>query len=528
MARVVGLDLGSYSVKAVVFETSMRGYVVKDFFSVPRPQEGDRNETLKAAVQALLQAHPVHADSVVVALPGPLLATHSLQLPFVDQKRLEAALPFEVEAQLPFDLDDAVYDYQVGGVREKKSDLVVGVVRKTELAALLEGLSESKVEPRIVTHPAIAYQSLLINHPALFGTAVSEDAHVAIVDIGHERTSIAIGKPGGPLEFARTFAGGGKDLTRALAMEFNTALPDAELWKVQHGALATQMVGPDAERAGGAFIRGLQPILRELRSSMKSFTARTRSVVSAVYVCGGTARLPGLDEQLTHDLGLPVRRLALPTEAAPIPPDDQSVAAEAFALALRGTLSGAKAPRFNLRRGEFGFKGDFDYVKDKVGRLVAFGVVLLLLFIASGFVRNSLLARREKQVDQMMCQVTTRVLGTCQTNGDIALSMLQGKESPAAAVPQYSAANLLAELTSRVPSDVTVTFDQIVIDLDRVTLRGETDNSKQIDRITSGLKQYKCFKEVKEGKVEKTKDGQRVSFRLDIQVECPGSAPAQG
>ncbi|MFL5321756.1 MAG: pilus assembly protein PilM, partial [Myxococcaceae bacterium] len=198
MARVVGLDLGSYSVKAVVFETSMRGYVVRDFFSVPRPQEGERAETLKQALAALQAAHPIVADSVVVALPGPLLATHSLSLPFTDAKRLEAALPFEVEAQLPFDLDEAVYDYQVAGVKDKKSELIVGVIRKPELNSLIETLVESRIEPRVITHPAVAYQSLLINHPALFGTAPgaqpAAEAHVAIIDIGHERTSIAIGR----------------------------------------------------------------------------------------------------------------------------------------------------------------------------------------------------------------------------------------------------------------------------------------------------------------------------------------------
>ncbi|MFL5318287.1 MAG: pilus assembly protein PilM, partial [Myxococcaceae bacterium] len=387
----------------------------------------------------------------------------------------------------------------------------------------------SRIEPRVVTHPAIAYQSVLINHPALFGNPPgaqpAAEAHVAIIDIGHERTSIAIGRAGGPLEFARTFAGGGKDLTRALAAEFNTALPDAEQWKMQHGALGSQIVGPDAERAAGAFIRGMQPILRELRSSLKSFTARTRGTVSQVYLCGGTARMPGIEEQFTRDLAIPAQLLPLPQEASTLPPEQHAAATQAFALALRGTITGAKAPRFNLRRGDYGFKGDFDYVKDKIGLLVGFGAVLLMLFIASSFVRNSLLARREKQVDAMLCDVTQKVLGQCEPNYDRALSMLKGKESPAAAVPKYSAANLLAELVARVPPDAPVTFDQIVIDLDRVTLRGETDNSKQIDKITTGLKTYKCFKEVKEGKVEKTKDGQKVTFRLDIQIECPDSAP---
>ena len=86
---------------------------------------------------------------------------------------------------------------------------------------------------------------------------------------------------------------------------------------------------------------------------------------------------------------------------------------------------------------------------------------------------------------------------------------------------------MLGELTQRVPADVPVIFDQIIIEPDRISVRGETDNSKSIDQISSGLKGYRCFREVKEGKLQKSKDGQHVNFTLDVHVECPeqGAVP---
>ncbi|MGZ3461748.1 MAG: pilus assembly protein PilM, partial [Archangium sp.] len=266
----------------------------------------------------------------------------------------------------------------------------------------------------------------------------------------------------------------------------------------------------------------LQPVLRELRPSFKAFTARTRRQVGAVLLCGGTARLPGLAEQLGKDLGVPVRVLGLPQEtAATVPATEQPAAMQAYSLALRGQASGARAPRFNLRRGEFAFKGDYDYVKERLGLVASFAATLLLLLIASGVVRNSVLARREAQVDAVLCDVTQRILGTCEKNYDKALNLLKGVESPAASLPKMSAVNLLAEMTQRVPADVPVTFDRIDIDMERISVRGLTDGSKQIDAIATALKGHRCFKEVKAGKVEKTREGNKVSFRLDIQVQCP-------
>ncbi len=518
MARIIGLDLGSSTLKAVTLETTLRGFQVKSYASAPVPLEGDRAQRLEAGLAQLLQAGPLTADSVVISIPGVALATHSLALPFNDPKKVEAALGGEVADQLPFDLDEGVFDYQTTEAKMAGgANVLVGVVKKDELATLLEALKRSKLDPKIVTHPGLAYQNVLSTLP----TATSDEA-VAIIDLGHERTSIAIGKAGGPVDFARTFSGGGLALSRALATEFATTLAQAQTWKEDNGAVGPNLNGPDAERAGAAFLRALLPITRELRATLKSYTARMKRPVTKLLLCGGTAKLTGIAAQLETDLGTATELLALPGEAqAGLGATAGVEAMQAWALALRGQATGARAPRFNLRRGEFAFKSDFDFAREKLGQIVAFAAVLLVMMVASGIARNTILERREKQVDELLCAVTTPLLGKCEKNFDIAINLLQGKESPAAGVPRRSAETLLAELTARIPADAPVTMDQLVIDLDRISLRCEAPSVKQMEDVIAALKTSKCFKEISEGKVEKSKDGTKVSFRLDVKVECP-------
>jgi general secretion pathway protein L len=347
------------------------------------------------------------------------------------------------------------------------------------------------------------------------------------VDVGAERTTVALGSPGGQVEFARTFAFGGKELTRALSAALGVEPDEAEAFKCAEATLQPPE-GADGRvlQAAPALSRALQPLVRELRATMKAAGARSRSQPSAVYLCGGSAALHGLPAFLSDALGIPALPLALSPEVRGLAPGDAGAAAQGLALALRGQLTGARAPRFNLRRGEFSFQGAHDWLRERVGRLVAYGAVLVGLFLLSGAVEARLLQERERTVDKALCDVTAKVLGKCEPNFDRALSLLRGKESPSSALPKVSAATLLAELTARIPADVPVTFDQVVVDLDRITLRGETDSSKQIDRVTTAIKGFHCFSEVKEGKVEKSKDGQKVAFRLDIQVECPEDGPA--
>lgn len=520
MARILGLDLGSASLKGVMLETNLRGFTTRGFAEVALPEGTDRLERLKAAVpQLLAQVGP--ADTVVVALPGPMVATHQLSLPFNETKKIEAALGFEVESQLPFDLDEAVFDYQIGATEPTGSQILVGVVKKTELATLLDALKEAKLEPRVVTHPAIAYQNVLGTLPAEL-LPQDPEAAVAIIDIGHERTCVAVGRPGQGVEQARTFPGGGLNITKAIAQAQGLSMSDAQAFKELRAAVGPAADGLEHERGTLAVLKGLAPLVRELRPTLKAYTARTRRPVERVLICGGTARLAGLAEQLERDLGVPVALLPLPREVAEaVPPDAHAAAAQASALALRGQASGAKAPRFNLRRGEFSFKSDIDFVREKAGQLITFGVVLLVLLIAGGIVRNTVLERREKQLDAMLCDVTTKILGKCEKDFLRATSMMEGKDSAAAGLPKRSAVSLLAELTSRIPPEMKVTMDQIVIDLDRISLRCETGNSKQVEELMAALRTYKCFSNVKEGKVEKSKDGSKVTFRLDVQVQCP-------
>ncbi|MGZ6029554.1 MAG: pilus assembly protein PilM, partial [Myxococcaceae bacterium] len=80
MAQVLGLDLGSHSLKGVLLEATGRGTSVLRYAETRRADEAPLDETLAV----FLAENPWSPDQVVVALPGPSLATHSFTLPFTD------------------------------------------------------------------------------------------------------------------------------------------------------------------------------------------------------------------------------------------------------------------------------------------------------------------------------------------------------------------------------------------------------------------------------------------------------------
>src|ERR1051325_5192258 len=107
--RILALDPHGAQLLAVVVETSFRGYEIVGYFAEPR----NPSMPLADQVRAFLARHPANADMVLSALPGDGAAYRILDLPFRDWRKLQQTVPFELESQVPFAIDDAIVDFQV-------------------------------------------------------------------------------------------------------------------------------------------------------------------------------------------------------------------------------------------------------------------------------------------------------------------------------------------------------------------------------------------------------------------------------
>lgn len=519
--KILGLDIGAHSVKAVLLEGSMRGWELKAHAIAPigpaeeNPAAAPGGEApaedaaapaadlrLSRAIGAVAQQlGGVRSDIAAVALPGTSAASPILALPFAEQKKIEATLGFEVEGLLPFDVDEALYDYQVLAQDDGKSELLVGVVRRDEFAPFLAELQGAGLDPRLVTLPGIALADLGADLARRAGLAGDEFA--AILDLGHERSVLSVvrgaagEKAHSALAFSRTFSGGG-----------------AELPGIESADLRTD----EAAR------RRLHALLREVRQSLRAAQARTRKPVSRIFVGGALAQVPGLVEHLGRDLGLPAEPVTLPGDAgAKIPAAQQPAFALALGLALRAQARGGK--QLNFRKGPFAFKGDLDYLKGKASRLVAFAAVLVVLFGANFWARLQTVKAEEAQLDDALCEVTQRVLGQCETDFNLALSKLQGGDTHAAQIPTASAMEVFTEAVARVPTDVGLKFEELDVTLERMRLKGVVDSFDGVDQVVAGMKKSRCIGDVKRGRVQRNRD-EKIEFTIDAAYVCGQNANA--
>src|SRR3954467_10496582 len=113
MASILGIDIGKHSVRAATIRTSLRAFEIDRYFEVPisaLDSEAPQIGVVASALRELLAQLPSAPDTVVAAIDGMRGSLRTVSIPAAARKRAAEVLPFELEALLPFPIDEAVVD----------------------------------------------------------------------------------------------------------------------------------------------------------------------------------------------------------------------------------------------------------------------------------------------------------------------------------------------------------------------------------------------------------------------------------
>jgi general secretion pathway protein L len=559
---VIGLDMGSQSVKVVGLERAMRGGFLPVFVDEERvPLDLDAEgkllpypERARKALAALRLRGRLKADFVVSGLPGELATGRVLTLPYKDPRKIAQTLPGELEDAVPFDMDEVIWDsLTIPKPDEKGVDVLVGLARKESVEQFLALLHAEGVEPRHVEFEALALDKLrqafaqkdeeAPEGPKLTpgGTVIASGpgalpGAVAILDLGASRTNLAVSN-GEDVVAARTILRGGQDLTRALAKEFGLSIDEAEKGKIKEAYLETAdspSMYPEQQRISNALKSALLPLVRELRQTFQGVVAQQRVRIRRLYLTGGGSRIPNLDRYLAQELNIEVKPLSAMDKAlaAVLPPAgeggrDAAVVpqvAAAMSYALSALASG-RTKRIDFRKGDLAYRGDYEYVLARAPQLAAGFMALLLLGAFNAYARHFVISRQEAAVIQKQKDSCKTILGQQVDSADRCLAIIREKITPnagsAAAIPTKSAVDVYIQVALHMPKDVTVKVESLDVTADKVRLKGSTDSFENVDKIVKALEGGECFKKVEKGPARQGTAG--VDWSATVDIECPAA-----
>lgn len=547
MAHVItGIDVGTYAVKFVCIETGFRKAKVQTAFEQlvaagPEPLEERQSRAVRAGLDQI-----AHEMTCYAALPGDRLAVRRLLFPIADARKVEAAIPFELEGEIVSPLEEVVFDYEflprllAVGEKERGSRILAVAAARQDVANTLEFWKGTGVQPRSLYASSLIYRFIEPVTPvaAMAAAVGTDDTSVTpvepvaalptlhlLVDLGATRTNLVVLEAGRPV-YARTVLRGGNELTAALAKAFNATPEQAEEAKRTRGAVAhAGFVPRDAIEARMAeVLRGaVAPLVRDVRQTITSFRSAFARDVELMTVVGGGAAQKGLVEALSEELGLQrasleIDRGSLQVDANEAPLDGRFALAEALAWA------GARGSRhIDLRKGPFAYKASFSVLRQKGLHLAALAAAILLSVIIDGSMAYSKLHKESTKLEAELERATTELFGRADTDADsVARLLKRGFREEMPPIPPLTAYDIMNEVSRRAPSKEKIKLDILQLDIrpKKIFIKGTIDSVAAVDEIVTAFKEIDCFEEIQKGAITEVSGGTK-QFSLNIKSTCP-------
>ncbi len=159
--KIVGLKIENGMVAASVIQRDFRRKELVDSFSQSYAGDEELADILRS------RAKDWSGATIISSIPGRFFTQRVVQFPFSDRKRIEKALPFELEDTIPFDLDDVIVDHIVlgpgrnGKAEGPKEAQVLGIMLPKEvLRKHLVLLASGGIDPHIVVPSYAGLDSL--------------------------------------------------------------------------------------------------------------------------------------------------------------------------------------------------------------------------------------------------------------------------------------------------------------------------------------------------------------------------------
>ena len=228
--QLVGLDIGTHAIKAVVLEERGDGYSLKRFGHRPLEPEliVDRAvmdpKKVSETIRDLFSEVGIRNKHVVVSVSGLSIIVKNIHIPEMSEEELEVSIQWEAEQYIPFDISDVNLDFQILGPSSRGSgqmEVLLVAVKRDKLQEYTSLVADAGLKPAVVDVDAFALANCFEhNH------VVNEGQLVALIDIGAGTTNLNV-MNGSKLSFTRDMMIGGNQYTLAIQKEFGIGFEEA-------------------------------------------------------------------------------------------------------------------------------------------------------------------------------------------------------------------------------------------------------------------------------------------------------------
>ncbi|HCH68942.1 MAG TPA: pilus assembly protein PilM [Colwellia sp.] len=302
---MVGIDIGSHTVKAVLLSQGSDGYIIEDFAIEPMTRGAvvDREiqdiEAVGHVLAKIRQKISMKAKEAVAAVSGQTVISKIIYMDVaLSEDELASQIEIEADSLIPYPLNEVSLDFELLDVNQSdqsKVNVLLSAARTESIEARVAALELGGFHAKVIDVESYAVSR---SHDLCLSQLPEDAANktVAIVDIGAIMTLFTATKAGKQI-YSRDQIFGGEQYTRSIVSYYNKSFEEAEEAKITHDLPPNYVF---------EVLAPFQTILiQQIRRAIQMFlTSSGADKVDYLLVSGGTASIEGLDKLLTDELGI--------------------------------------------------------------------------------------------------------------------------------------------------------------------------------------------------------------------------------
>jgi type IV pilus assembly protein PilM len=311
--KILVLDLGMQSLRLAEFSSTPHEELrllraeKKDLFLDPA-LETTRPDQIKLALKEIVKEWKLGKENLSLVLPAHAVFTRvaPLEVPEGTSTQMESVINFEAQHNIPFPLEEVIWDHVViGRIPSGALNVIFIAIKKDILEELCRAITATGLQIiSISVAPLALYDACRHTY-----AKETSDATTLLLDIGSRSTNLLITAPGS--FFSRTIPSGGLAITTAIAKDLHVEIEEAEKLKISRGSVAL----------GADFAPSEDPVEAKLADLIRKSLLRTQADISRslsyyratlggsepreVLLTGGMASMPYLSEFVSEKLAKP-------------------------------------------------------------------------------------------------------------------------------------------------------------------------------------------------------------------------------
>ena len=305
---IIGLDIGSNSIKVAELKETKKGYFLENFGEVPLPPESIvdgalmNSPAIVEAVETLIGERKIKTKDVATSVSGASVMIRKITLPVMTEEEFEEQIQWEAEQYIPFNLSDVNLAYEIlnPGDDEGNMEVLLVAAKKDMINDYIAVITEAGLNPVIMDLDAFcvlnAYE---INYQMM------ENEVLALVNIGSSIINMIITK-GGRYLFSRDVTVGGNLYTEEIMKELSVSYEEADLLK-RGGSATGETEAVMRQEVESVIRRVSDQISSEIAKSLDFYQATAaEEQISKIWLAGGAAAVSGLSETIQKKQSVPV------------------------------------------------------------------------------------------------------------------------------------------------------------------------------------------------------------------------------